>query len=92
MTIEQVLTIIENKGVGFVLIVLLIWFVWKLANGVEKAVADFYDLFHKAVYNHLAHFQDSLETLVKNSDDANKKLDTQSQMLGIIVDQTKPKQ
>lgn len=88
-TPEQIITIIENKGVGFALILGVGYLLYLIVKGVRKAVADFYDLFHKAVNNHLEHFQKSLETLVKNSDEANKKLDAQSQMLGIVVENTK---
>lgn len=97
-TLEQVIILIENKGVGLVLIVGLLYLLWAAYRGIKKVLADFYDLFKLAVHNHLTHLQASMETLVTNSTEANKKLDVQNQMLGmhgskldVIVEQTKPK-
>lgn len=97
MTPEQILTLIENKGVGFVLIVGLLYLLYAAYRGAKKVVADFYDLFKLAVHNHLTHLQKSMETLVDNSTEANKKLDVQNQILGMhgtklddIIEQTRP--
>lgn len=90
-TIEQLITLIENKGVGFALILGVGYLLYLLVKGVRKAVADFYDLAYKLVHNHAAHLQASMETLVTNSNEANKKLDAQTQMLGIVIENTRPK-
>ncbi len=90
-TPDQLITLIENKGVGFALILGVGYVLYLLVRGAEKIANDFYDLFHKAVNNHMTHFESSLTKLVENSDDANKKLDAQSQMLGVIIENTNKK-
>lgn len=84
LTLAEAKSILE-MGLGTASFAVLMVFGWRLAKWGEK-VAD----------NHLTHIESGMSDLVRLTGEANSKLDGQqksldahSQMLGIIVDQTK---
>ena len=60
-----------------------------VAKYLKEWLEKVHTLLSEIKNNHLAHIQQSMMEMTENSKDANKKLDAQSQMLGVIVQQTK---
>ena len=85
MNLTEFIKIVTESGMGVVAFAALLYGGYRLLTWLEKVSGYLEELKD----NHLKHVQDSLEKINENTMDGNKKLDAQTQILGVIVDQTK---